>query len=124
MEHVPPPASVGGVLRYKMKQYVCNNTCQVRINKHITLITRGDVVELPEDHVHFTAIGDDDHGIDFTTATKEELAASTWTFEEAAAALKEAYNAEIVKEEGMRKSEVISIILDVRFRYIDPTTLS
>ena len=99
--------------------------CQIRINGKITFVGVGEVKELKKEHHCFRAVGGEtpDVELDFTKASEAELKASNWTFKEAQKAVMQAYNVELQREEGDKKSDIIGKILDAKFRSIDPTIL-
>lgn len=101
-------------------KYICKRTCQLRINDQITLVSRGDVIELDKDPGAkcFESIETEAYKLDFTKASEQELKLTKWTFNEAYKAIKAKYDVELHKEEGTKRSEVIDQILDARYRAI------
>lgn len=102
--------------------YVCRRDCQITdVNGKIMFIERDAVVEAKKNPRKgcFDEIGGSEE-LDFITASEEELHAAKWTFAEAKQAVGEAFGVEIKKREGDKKSDVISKILDARFRNDKP----
>lgn len=100
--------------------------CQVRqpSGKIITL-ARGEVIDYPEGHPHLRPIeGPMATEVDFLTATKDELQVAKWKFSEANGVMEKAYGKSLFKEEGTKKSEIISQILDIRYRSVDASDLT
>ena len=102
-------------------KYVCRQTCQVRIRGKITLCNKGGIYNLEEPNARFDCIEPEaqTYEVDFLKASKEELREAKWKFSDAKAAIKEAYDVSIHKEEGTTRMNVIDQILDARYRAID-----
>ena len=94
------------------------------VGTKIRLVRKGDVIELAKPHSHFRALEATPEvpvvaPVDFLKASAAELQAAKWKFKDAAEAVKEAYNVDLFKEDGTKKSEIISQIIDARFRAVD-----
>jgi len=108
-------------------KYVCRVTCQHKIEGKITFCERGYIFEFAEDPgPRFECLEakpgatpiDKQYEIDFLKASEDELKEAKWEFKQAYEAIKDAYDIELFKEKGTRKSEIISQILDARFRAV------
>ena len=106
--------------------YVCTKRGQVRIDKKIHSVSRGQVLndsqcEGLDKHPCFRAITGP---VDFANASEEELMAAKWTFEEAAEALKRLYSFDLVKnnDEPTKKTDLVKEIIDVRYRALGVNT--
>ena len=109
-------------------KYVCLKTCQVRLGNKITKVRKGAVISLEKPHPCFRALEPTPEEptpapVNFLKASAAELQESKWTFKEAAAIIKEAYDVDLFKEKGTKKSEIISQIIDARFRAVDAKPL-
>jgi hypothetical protein len=103
---------------------LCLITCQARRDDgSVTYVKRGEVRTFLKCPEYFTPV-DSIGSVDFTTAGEEELMAASWTFDEAHEAILAAFNIELVKEDGTKKSEVVTQILDAKFRYTDKASLT
>lgn len=102
-------------------KYVCRKTCQVNIDGKITLVERGDVIDLasPPPAKRFTPLEGEAYEIDFAKASEAELMEAKWTFAKAKAFVKENYDVILKKEEGDKKSDIVARILDARYRAVD-----
>lgn len=104
-----------------MKKAVCVRTCQTRLGGKITYIPQGEVVDM--DHVKgnencFELLGDD-RPVDFVNASEAELIESDWKFADANAAMQSNFNTSLKWEEGIKKSDVVGQIMDIRYRHKD-----
>ena len=77
----------------------------------------GQVDEFEKCPTHFNPLSK--AKVDFLTASKEELTSVKWKFEDAYAAVIEAYEVELFREDGTKKSEIVAQILDARERATD-----
>jgi len=103
-----------------MNRAVCVNTCQTRIEGKITYVQQGQTVDLD------TIEGNENcfeplHGrsIDFVNASEQELLDSDWKFAEANKAMQSAFGKSLTWEEGVKKSDVVEEIMDIRYRHKD-----
>lgn len=101
-----------------MKQ-VCLKQCQLRLDGKIHLVGKGQVVDYPDAHTCLKSLEAVEAELDFTTASKETLMETKWKFEDADAAMVEAFNKKLTREQGTKKSEVVEQIMDIRFRALD-----
>jgi len=83
------------------------------------LVQKGVVQEFEECPAHFIPVEEIDEAIDFFTAGEAELMERKWSFEEAHEAILAKYQIELKREEGTKKSDVVSQILDARFRSVE-----
>jgi len=103
---------------------LCLRTCQARKDDGaVTFVKEGEVRSFLKCPEYFTPVASIKE-IDFTTAGEDELMAASWTFDEAYAAVLAAFNIELFKEEGTKKSEVVTQILDAKFRHVDNASLN
>lgn len=101
---------------------VCIKTCQIRHNDRITFVMKGEVYEFDECPANFRVVAgeaEEAPAVDFTKASEDELKAAKWKFEDANAAMEQAYGKSLEKEEGTKKSDVIAQILDIRYRAVN-----
>ena len=100
-----------------MKQ-ICINACQLAITKDgkrkIKMFNKDQVVEYADEHPCLVPVAE--QVVDFLTAGEAELMATDWSFSEAEAAIEAEYSKKLFREEGTKKSEVVSQILDIRYR--------
>lgn len=103
---------------------LCVRTCQAkRDNGSVTFVKEGEVrsfLKCPDYFVPVNSI----ESVDFTQAGEQELMAASWTFDEAYDAIQGAFGVELIKEEGTLKSDVVSQILDAKFRYVDKASVN
>ena len=103
---------------------LCIQATQVRIDKKIHTVRRGDIKELdklPDNGCWASLDSDADtpHVVDFSKAEKPELLESdTWSFSEAKAFVKTNYKVNL--KEGDKKN-VVDQIIDARYRSLNPT---
>lgn len=104
---------------------VCTTACFI---EHPTLgvptrFNPGQVEDFEKCPTHFKALNVSGNlEIDFKNASEEELMAVQWSFSDAEAAVKEAYNVELTREEGTTKADVVKQIVEARTRHIDLST--
>jgi len=102
-----------------MADFLCTRDCQALIKGgKITFISHGTVLKAKDNPKKgcFIEIEGEEHKLDFTTASEEELEAATWTHKEAATALLKAYKIKLIKKESDTKATVIERIMDIRYR--------
>ena len=97
---------------------VCRTKCQTRLSSgKIKFFTPGMVEEFSKCPTHFEPIEEIEE-VNFQTASKEELMAAKWKKEDAVAFIHEK-GAEPIIEDQIKKSDLVDMILDARFREVD-----
>lgn len=99
---------------------VAKQSCQIirKSDNHIMTVSKGDVVDFEGGHLHLQPLsGPTAKKVDFLQAGEAELLESKWTFKEAAKAIADLYKIRLKKSD--KKSEVVTQILDARYRGLD-----
>lgn len=97
-------------------KYVCVRKCNIAIDgARKQLYKPGNVVDTKKCPSHFEPLNGP---VQFGTSTEDVLLNSEWTFEDAEAFIKDAYDIEL---ERKSKPEVVTQIIDARERFVaDP----
>lgn len=101
-------------------QFLCTQTCQIRIAGKIHFVEAGEVRSLPANPYEkcFISLEDPAYSVDFGVASRQELLQAKWKLSEAQAAMQELFGEELIKHEGDKKADLVERILDIRFRAV------
>lgn len=102
-------------------KYVCVLECQVRINNKIHWKLAGSIEDFDKDPGKCWRCLEDpeEYKVNFGTALEAELLEAKWKLSDAKEAVKELYGISLNIAQGSTKKEVVTAILDARYRHND-----